>query len=102
MRIQILSLSLLLATACGDDGSHFSTPDGALGDAPVSCMRMAAAADRTVVTIDRGSLAGSVLVSELSSVRRLVFGATGNVDDTGSLALGSGLENVAGAIGVTP
>jgi hypothetical protein len=55
-----------------------------------------------VVTIDQGQLAGSVLVSELSSVRRLVFQSSGNVMDTGSLALGSGNDSIAGAIGVTP
>jgi DNA-binding beta-propeller fold protein YncE len=55
-----------------------------------------------VVTIDRGQLAGSVLVSELSTVRRLMFRDNGNVDDTGSLAFGDGLENIGGAIGVTP
>jgi len=55
-----------------------------------------------LVTIDRGSLKGSVLVSELSKVRRLLFHSDDSVTDEGSLALGGGLENVAGAIGVTP
>jgi hypothetical protein len=55
-----------------------------------------------VVTIERGTLAGSVIVSELSNVRRLMFHSDGSVTDEGSLALGSGLENIAGAIGVTP
>ena len=55
-----------------------------------------------VVTIDRGELAGSVLVSELSTVRRLMFRQNGNVDDVGSLTFGDGLENIGGAIGVTP
>jgi hypothetical protein len=55
-----------------------------------------------LVTIDRGALKGSVIVSELSNVRRLQFHADGSVTDEGSLALGSGLENIAGAIGVTP
>lgn len=55
-----------------------------------------------VVTIDRGQLAGSVLVSELSTVRRLMFRDSGNVDDTGSLVFGDGLENIGGAIGLTP
>lgn len=55
-----------------------------------------------VVTIHQGQLAGSVLVSELAGVRRIAFRANGTVDDTGLLALGDGLENVAGAIGVTP
>ena len=55
-----------------------------------------------VVTIDRGQLAGSVLVSELSTIRRLMFRANGNVDDVGSLVFGDGLENINGAIGITP
>lgn len=55
-----------------------------------------------MTTIDRGALAGSVLVSELSSVRRLVFHSTGEVEDVGSLSFGDGLENIGGAIGVTP
>jgi hypothetical protein len=55
-----------------------------------------------MTTIDRGALAGSVLVSELSTVRRLVFGVDGSVTDAGSLAFGEGLESIGGAIGVTP
>ena len=55
-----------------------------------------------VVTIEPGTLSGSVLVSELSNVRRLMFHSDGSVTDEGSLALGSGLQNIAGAIGVTP
>jgi hypothetical protein len=55
-----------------------------------------------VATIDRGMLRGHVLVSELSSIRRLAFRATGAVDDLGSLDFGDGLDNISGAIGVTP
>lgn len=43
-----------------------------------------------------------MLVSELEGVRRIAFRANGTVEDTGLLALGDGLENIAGAIGVTP
>ena len=68
----------------------------------LSYMGAAAQLPGDVVTIDRGQLAGSVLVSELSTVRRLTFRENGNVDDTGSLAFGDGLENIGGAIGVTP
>lgn len=68
----------------------------------VAYMGAAAKLPGDVVTIDRGQLAGSVIVSELSTVRRLMFRANGNVDDTGSLAFGDGLENIGGAIGVTP
>lgn len=52
--------------------------------------------------IERGTLRGHVLVSENVSVRHLAFRDTGAVDDLGSLAFGSGLQNIAGAIGVTP
>ena len=55
-----------------------------------------------MTTIDRGALAGSVLVSELSTVRRLVFGVDGSVTDAGSLSFGEGLDSIGGAIGVTP
>jgi hypothetical protein len=55
-----------------------------------------------VATIDRGALRGHVLVSENVSVRHLAFGADGSVTDLGSLAFGSGLQNIGGAIGVTP
>jgi hypothetical protein len=55
-----------------------------------------------MVAIDRGALAGSVLVSELSTVRRLVFRASGEVEDEGSLFFGDGLDTIGGAIGVTP
>jgi len=52
--------------------------------------------------IDRGTLAGRVLVSENVSVRQLAFHVDGTVEDLGSLAFGSGLDNIGGAIGVTP
>jgi len=55
-----------------------------------------------VATISRGALRGRVLVSELSSVRQLAFRDTGAVEDLGSLQFGDGLENIGGAIGVTP
>lgn len=55
-----------------------------------------------VVMIDQGALRGHVLVSELSSVRHLAFRDTGAVEDLGSLSFGSGLQNIGGAIGVTP
>lgn len=54
------------------------------------------------VMVDRGQLNGRVLVSELSTIRQVAFRANGNVDDVGSLAFGSGLDQICGAIGVTP
>jgi hypothetical protein len=55
-----------------------------------------------LATIDRGTLAGRVFVSENTSIRQLAFRGDGSVEDLGSLAFGSGLDNVGGAIGVTP
>lgn len=55
-----------------------------------------------MTTIDRGALAGSVLVSELSRVRRVLFHADGRVEDVGSVSFGDGVESIGGAIGVTP
>jgi len=55
-----------------------------------------------LATIDRGALKGRVLVSENVSVRQLAFRADGSVEDLGSLQFGSGLDNIGGAIGVTP
>jgi hypothetical protein len=52
--------------------------------------------------IDRGTLKGRVLVSENVSIRQLAFRTGGVVEDLGSLAFGSGLQNISGAIGVTP
>ncbi len=50
----------------------------------------------------RGMLNGHVLVAENVSIRHLAFRPSGAVDDLGSLQLGSGLQNIAGVIGVTP
>ena len=55
-----------------------------------------------LASITRGTLAGRVLVGEVSAIRQLAFRASGAVDDVGSLAFGSGVENIVGALGVTP
>lgn len=55
-----------------------------------------------LAAIDRGMLRGRVLVAENVSIRQLAFRATGAVDDLGSLAFGSGLDQITGAIGVQP
>lgn len=52
--------------------------------------------------IERGQLAGRVLVSELSRIRQVAFRAAGTVEDVGSLTFPDGLEQICGAIGVTP
>ncbi len=56
----------------------------------------------SVAPIERGSLDGLVLVSELSGVRRVRFGASATVTDLGLYDLGDGMENIVGAIGVAP
>jgi hypothetical protein len=55
-----------------------------------------------VATIDRGALEGHVLVAELSSIRHLAFHDDGSVVDLGSLQFGDGVDQILGAIGVTP
>lgn len=55
-----------------------------------------------LAAIDRGALAGRVLVAENVSIRQLAFRASGDVDDVGSLTFGDGLEQITGAIGVQP
>lgn len=55
-----------------------------------------------VATLHRGTLRGRVFVSENVSIRQLAFREDGSVENLGSLAFGSGLENILGAIGITP
>jgi hypothetical protein len=55
--------------------------------------------------ITRGELAGSVLIAELTNIRRVVFRANGMVDDVDSLTFDSGGDSpadIVGAIGVQP
>lgn len=54
------------------------------------------------VMIERGMLKGRVLLAENMAVRMLEFEATGTVMDLGKLEMDDGLENIVGAIGVTP
>jgi hypothetical protein len=54
------------------------------------------------VMVDRGSLAGLVLVAENTGVRRVEMFAGGAIVDRGLFSLGAGLANTTGAIGVTP
>ena len=55
-----------------------------------------------MVSLDRGMLRGHVWVSENTSVRHVRFTQAGGVEDLGSLAFGAGLQNIPGAIGITP
>ena len=54
------------------------------------------------VLVDRGSLEGLALVAENVAVRRVRFDGSGTVTDLGPTVVGSGVENVVGALGVTP
>jgi hypothetical protein len=54
------------------------------------------------VMIAAGQLTGHVFVSELSNMRQVAFQNTGEVEDLGSLTFGDGLEEILGAIGITP
>jgi DNA-binding beta-propeller fold protein YncE len=52
--------------------------------------------------IEYGSLKGRVLVSENLAVRQLQFTEQGGVTDTEKFAMGSGIPNIVGVVGVTP
>jgi hypothetical protein len=52
--------------------------------------------------VHAGMLRGRVFVSENVSIRQLAFREDGTVENIGSLAFGSGLQNILGAIGITP
>ena len=54
------------------------------------------------VAIESGLLTGLVLVAENVGIRRVRFNGGGAVEDLGAFALGEGLENIVGAIGVQP
>lgn len=55
-----------------------------------------------MVGLDRGTLRGHVWISENTSIRHVRFTQAGDVENVGSLVFGSGLENIPGAIGITP
>ena len=54
------------------------------------------------VTLERGDLQGRVLVAENVAVRQIQFEGDAVVTDLGTLALGDGLEQIVGVIGVQP
>ncbi len=56
----------------------------------------------SAVMIERGALAGLVLIAEVSGVRRVRFTAGATVTDLGRVGTGAGTENVVGAVGVQP
>ncbi len=55
-----------------------------------------------MVMVERGSLAGMVLLSENQGVRRVRLGPTEPITDLGLTRSGSGVEWIVGAIGVQP
>jgi hypothetical protein len=56
----------------------------------------------TASAIDRGSLKGTVFVSENVAVRQLRFEANGTVTDVAKLASPSGNTGIVGVVGVQP
>jgi hypothetical protein len=54
------------------------------------------------VLLTRGALRGKVLLAELQGVRQVRFLPDGGVADDGLFAVGTGLANIVGAIGVQP
>lgn len=55
-----------------------------------------------MVTIDRGTLRGHVLVGEVDTLRHLAFRPNGAVEDLGQVAFDEGLDEIVGAVGVQP
>ncbi len=55
-----------------------------------------------MVGLDRGMLRGHVWITENTSVRHVRFTEAGDVENVGSLAFGTGLPSIPGAIGITP
>ena len=56
----------------------------------------------TAAALTAGELTGTVLVSENTAVRRLVFPASGGIVDKGPFSFGSGYTAIVGAMGVQP
>jgi hypothetical protein len=54
------------------------------------------------VMVERGSLRGRVLIAENVSVRQVQFNSDGTITDLGAEDMGSGTENMVGAIGMQP
>ena len=52
--------------------------------------------------LTRGALKGTVIVSEVTGLRRLRFEPDGKITDLGLFDLGGGVENLTGTMGVQP
>lgn len=55
-----------------------------------------------MVIVERGPLAGRVLVAEVTGVRQVHLGADGSATDLGVVSLGGGVEGIPGALGIEP
>jgi len=56
----------------------------------------------SMVIVERGALAGRVLVPEVTGIRQVHLGADGSATDLGVTSLGGGVEGLPGALGVQP
>lgn len=56
----------------------------------------------SMVILERGPLAGRVLVAEVTGIRQVHLGADGSATDLGVTSLGGGVEGLPGALGIQP
>ena len=99
--------STALVTSGFGDAIYVLSFDPAKPTAPYSAKKLGYQGGAPQLPIDmaqirRGKLTGRVLVSEVSGVRQVAFAAGAIPTDLGVFALGTGTENVPGAIGVQP
>ncbi|NMC69272.1 MAG: hypothetical protein GYA57_04275 [Myxococcales bacterium] len=99
--------AVLVALGFGDaiewlsyDPAHPDEPFVAMG--PLAYAGGRPQLPSAAVQVERGTLAGLVLVAEVSGIRRVRFDGAGGVEDLGRFEFGSGLDNIVGAIGVQP
>ena len=97
--------SSLLVTSGFGDGLYLIKQAGVDNfylDGELSYVSSAPELPSAAVAIERGTERGLVLVAETSGIRQVRFDAQGTVTDEGRFYLGSGYENIVGAIGVQP
>lgn len=56
----------------------------------------------SMVVVERGALAGRVLVVEVTGIRQVHLSADGSATDLGVTSLGGGVEGIPGALGIQP
>lgn len=86
--------------ALGYDPNNAATPFTMNGE--IAYVGKAPELPGSAVQIQRGTLKGRFYVSETSAVRQGRFETDGKVTDLGAFPFGTGLENIVGAIGITP